>query len=446
MEPAGSSASAPTTTDQSDSHAWWTLPRRHYVLFILCLVGIVNFVDRQILAILLEPIKTDLGVSDTAMGLLSGIAFSAFYVIAGIPIARMVDRGSRRNVLVGCLTVWSLATVLCGFVQNFVQLALARIGVASGEAGGGPATQSLLADLYPVSQRATVIGIWLAAQAIGIAFGLFFGGWLNTAFDWRIAFIVVGLPGLLLAVGIHLTVKDPPRGMADAGASIAPPVEPPPFREAFAFAFRSPPLRLLMVVAMCCSFAGYSILGWGPTFYIRVHGMTTMQVGGMMGLAVAGGLFLGNIGAGRIADRVAKGDFAVYMRVAGWGTILAAPFGLLFLLARDPMMSLFGLFMSKLFMTFWMPPTYAVAVGMSPVRNRGMITALLTLSTTVVGIGLGPVFVGVMNDLLEPTFGKEAIRYSLIFVLGGLVACGLLCFVAARLVRQELAGRAGSAQ
>ena len=238
MEPAGSSASAPTTTDQSDSHAWWTLPRRHYVLFILCLVGIVNFVDRQILAILLEPIKTDLGVSDTAMGLLSGIAFSAFYVIAGIPIARMVDRGSRRNVLVGCLTVWSLATVLCGFVQNFVQLALARIGVASGEAGGGPATQSLLADLYPVSQRATVIGIWLAAQAIGIAFGLFFGGWLNTAFDWRIAFIVVGLPGLLLAVGIHLTVKDPPRGMADAGASIAPPVEPPPFREAFAFAFR----------------------------------------------------------------------------------------------------------------------------------------------------------------------------------------------------------------
>ena len=126
--------------------------------------------------------------------------------------------------------------------------------------------------------------------------------------------------------------------------------------------------------------------------------------------------------------------------------MLAAPFGLLFLLARDPMMSLFALFMSKLFMTFWMPPTYAVAVGMSPVRNRGMITALLTLSTTVVGIGLGPVFVGVMNDLLEPTFGKEAIRYSLIFVLGGLVACGLLCFVAARLVRQELAGRAGSAQ
>ena len=158
------------------THGWWTLPRRHYVLFILCLVGVVNFVDRQILAILLEPIKKDLGVSDTAMGLLSGIAFSAFYVIAGIPIARMVDKGSRRNVLVGCLTMWSLATVLCGFVQNFVQLAVARIGVASGEAGGGPATQSLLADLYPISQRATVIGIWLASQAIGIAFGLFFGG------------------------------------------------------------------------------------------------------------------------------------------------------------------------------------------------------------------------------------------------------------------------------
>ena len=426
------------------THGWWTLPRRHYVLFILCLVGVVNFVDRQILAILLEPIKKDLGVSDTAMGLLSGIAFSAFYVIAGIPIARMVDKGSRRNVLVGCLTMWSLATVLCGFVQNFVQLAAARIGVASGEAGGGPATQSLLADLYPISQRATVIGIWLASQAIGIAFGLFFGGWLNTAFDWRIAFIVVGVPGLLLAIGIRLTVKDPPRGMADGG--VGKQVETPPLKEAFLIALRSPSLRLLLIIAMCCSFAGYSILGWGPTFYIRVHGMTTMQVGGLMGLAVAGGLFIGNVGAGRIADRVAKGDFAVYMQVAGWGTILAAPFGLLFLLAADPMLSLVGLFFSKLFMTFWMPPTYAVAVGMSPVRNRGMITALLTLSTTVVGIGMGPVFVGVMNDLLEPSFGKEAIRYSLVFVLGGLVACGLLCFVGTKLVRREIAARPATAQ
>ena len=423
-----------STTSAEDG--WWSAPRRHYVLFMLCLVGVVNFVDRQILAILLQPIQNDLQVSDTMMGLLSGIAFSAFYVIAGIPLARLVDRGSRRTVLVGCLSVWSAATVLCGFVQNFAQLAIARIGVASGEAGGGPATQSLLADLYPLSQRATVIGIWLGSQSIGIAFGLFFGGWLNTAFDWRTAFIVVGLPGLLLALLIRFTMKDPPRGMSDRGTAHAHSVEVPPLRQALSVIFRSPPMRMLIIIAMACSFAGYSILGWGPTFYIRVHGLTTMQVGAWMGLAVALGLFLGNLSAGQIADRVSKGNLATYMKVAGFGTILAAPAGLVFLLAENVTISLIGLFFSKLFMTFWMPPTYAVAVGLSPPRNRGMITAVLTLSTTLVGIGFGPLFIGVMNDVLAPTFGEEAIRYSLILVLAGLVLCGILCFAAIKPVRR----------
>lgn len=426
---------------RSDDEAWWTYKRRNYVLFLLCLVGVVNFIDRQILAILLQPIQDDLQVSDTMMGLLSGIAFSAFYVVAGIPLARLVDRGSRRKVLVGCLSVWSAATVLCGFVQSFAQLALARVGVASGEAGGGPATQSLLADLFPLSKRATVIGIWLGSQSIGIAFGLFFGGWLNTAFDWRTAFIVVGLPGLVLAAIVAFTMKDPPRGMSDTDAEKAHSVEIPPLRESLALIFRSPPLRLLIIIAMACSFAGYSILGWGPTFYIRVHGLTTMEVGTWMGLAIATGLFLGNVSAGRIADYVSKGNLATYMKVAGIGTLLAAPAGLVFLHADSVTVSLFGLFASKLFMTFWMPPTYAVAIGLSSPRNRGMITAMLTLSTTLVGIGFGPVFVGAMNDVLAPTFGEDAIRYSLTIVLAGLVLCAILCFVAIRPVRRALEER-----
>lgn len=425
-----------TNTPTSTDAAWWSEKRRNYVLFLLCLVGVVNFIDRQILAILLQPIQDDLQVNDTMMGLLSGIAFSAFYVIAGIPLARFVDRGSRRKLLTGCLAVWSTATVLCGFVTSFAQLAVARIGVAAGEAGGGPATQSLLADLYPLSKRATVIGIWLGSQSIGIAFGLFFGGWLNTAFDWRVAFVVVGLPGLVLALVVWMTMKDPPRGMSDDDHVHS--AELPPLKEALGVVFRSPSLRLLIIISMACSFAGYSILGWGPTFYIRVHGLTTMEVGMWMGLAIATGLFLGNVSAGRIADRVSKGDLSTYMKVAGIGTFLAAPAGLVFLLADNVAVSLVGLFASKLLMTFWMPPTYAVAVGLSPPRNRGMMTAMLTLATTLIGIGFGPVFVGVMNDLLAPRFGDEAIRYSLVIVLVGLVLCALLCFVAIGVVRREV--------
>ncbi|WP_242123918.1 MFS transporter [Sphingobium sp. Sx8-8] len=422
---------------------WWTRGRRHYVLFVLCLVGIVNFIDRQILAILLQPIQADLKVSDSLMGLLSGIAFSAFYVIAGVPVARMVDSGSRRTLLSACLVVWSVSTMLCGLATSFIHLALARIGVAAGEAGGGPASQSLLSDLYPVRERGTVIGIWSGTQAVGIALGLFLGGWLNTLFDWRTAFIVVGAPGLVLALVMLLTVREPPRGLSDEGAR--PEGVPISLRQALAVVLGTPALRFALYIAMSCSFTGYSILGWGPTFYLRVHGLTTMQVGMFMGVCIAGGLFFGNVAAGHLADRFAKGDLPTYLKVAGWGTILSAPPGLLFLLSDNLALSLIGLALANFFMTFWLPPTYAVAMGLVDSRNRGLTAAMMTLAGTLVGAGLGPLFVGIMSDVFAPAFGKEALRYALLIVLIGLVACGILCFMAMKPVRRAVAARAARA-
>ncbi|MET0137884.1 MAG: MFS transporter, partial [Sphingobium sp.] len=276
--PITQSEASPDDRRLDEERNWWTPGRRHYVLGILCVIGIFNFIDRQILAILLEPIKTDLGVSDTLMGLLSGLAFSTVYVLAGIPIARIVDTGSRRILLSSCLGIWSLATMLCGLSQSFLHLALARIGVAGGEAGGAPASQSMLADLYPARNRGTVIGILSAAQAIGIALGLFLGGWLNALFDWRSAFLVVGAPGLLLALITLFTVREPARGMSEEISHRANVEEPASMSQALRQALRNPALRILLLVAMSCSFAGYSILGWGPTFYVRVHGLSTMQV------------------------------------------------------------------------------------------------------------------------------------------------------------------------
>lgn len=425
-----------------EAKAFWTPARRHYVLFILCLVGIFNFIDRQILAILLEPIKRDLKLSDTAMGLLSGVAFAAFYVTAGFPLARIADRGNRRTLVAACLAVWSIATALCGVVTSYVQLILARMGVAGGEAGAYPASQSIIADLYPVSQRGTVIGILLAAQSIGIAFGLFFGGWLNHHFDWRTAFIVVGLPGLVLALLVLFTVTEPPRGMADDAPQAAGAA--PSASEVARFIFGTPALLLLLVVAICNAFTGYSLLAWTPAFFMRVHHMDTLEVGKWMGLVVASGLFLGNIVAGRFSDWFAKGNLATYMVISGCFALASIPFGIWFALAPEQSHSLIALFIGHLLMTGWLPPVYAVAIGLAPPRMRAMVIAAVAFCMTLMGIGLGPLVVGAVNDLLLPRFGQGAVRYSLLFIHSGLLLGGSAAFVCAWLLRKRVRAMAGS--
>ena len=417
------------------SAEWWNTSRRTYALSILCMIGILNFLDRQILAILLVPIQEEMQVSDTMMGLLSGLAFSSVYVLAGIPIARMADTGSRRTLLTICLAAWSLCTMLCGMAGNFLHLVLARIGVATGEAGGTPATQSMLSDLYSPANRGTVIGIWSASQSVGIAAGLFLGGWLNSVVGWRGAFIIVGAPGVLLAIVTILTLREPSRGMSEPVQAIHR-GDAPTLSQAIRQAIGDPALRMLIFIAMASSLAGYSILSWGPAFYVRVHKMSTLEVGQYMGVAVAGGFFLANLLSGFLADRFSRGDLSTYMKVAGLGPTLALPAALTFILADDVTVSLTALFAANLLMTVWLAPTIAVAMSLSPPRSRGLISALMGFATTLVGMGLGPVIVGAINDVLTPTYGDLAIRYSLSIMSCSLLVCGLLCFAAVRPVRR----------
>ena len=188
---------------------------RHYALGILVVVYTFNFIDRQILSILLEPVKADLGLSDTAMGMLTGFAFAMFYATLGIPIARYADRSNRRNLIALALGIWSFFTALSGVAQNFWHLLAARIGVGVGEAGCSPPAHSMIADYYPAEQRATALGIYSLGIPIGIMFGLFAGGWINEFFGWRMAFFVVGLPGIILALVVRFTLAEPPRGLAE---------------------------------------------------------------------------------------------------------------------------------------------------------------------------------------------------------------------------------------
>ncbi|MAK11339.1 MAG: MFS transporter, partial [Rhizobiales bacterium TMED83] len=194
---------------------------RHYALAILVVVYTFNFIDRQILSILLQPVKDDLGLSDTAMGMLTGFAFAAFYATLGIPIARFADRSNRRNLVAWALGIWSLMTALSGLAQNFWHLLAARIGVGIGEAGCSPPAHSMIADYYPAEQRATALGIYSLGIPLGIMFGLFAGGWINELFGWRAAFFVVGLPGILLALIVRFSLREPPRGMAEGRSDSA---------------------------------------------------------------------------------------------------------------------------------------------------------------------------------------------------------------------------------
>lgn len=412
----------------------WSTSRRTYVLTLLCLATVFNYIDRYLPSILLEAIKTDLRVSDTAMGLLTGTAFSICYVVAGFPIARWADRSNRRSIIAVCLTIWSGMTALSGLAQNYFQLAIARAGVAIGESGAVPATQSLLSDLYPASKRATAIGIVTASGAAGIGFGLFFGGWLNETFDWRVAFFVVGIPGVLLALLIRFTVSEPVRGMSDPGAS----TEAIPLRQALSLIWKIPSFRLILLIALMTAFASYGMIAWSPAYLMRIHGMSTAEAGLWLGIATILGTGGGNLLAGFLADRLGSRDVRWYAGVAGLGVLASAPFGIAFALAGNGEMAIFCYILAQLLKSLWLAPTYGMALNLAPPGMRAMTSAILTAVVNL-GLGLGPLAIGMMNDAFSRSMGEAGIRYSLMISMGGLVVAGIAALCLARRYKIDLA-------
>jgi MFS family permease len=400
-------------------------PRRGLVLALLCVVAVFNMVDRQIITIVLEPIKEEFGASDTAMGLLTGLIFAVFYAAAAIPLARWADRGERRIVMAVCLGFWSLMTTLGGVAQSFVLLALTRIGVAIGEAGASPTSQSMLADLYPLRSRATVMATLSSFQSIGIGLGVLLGGWLSDSLGWRASFFIVGIPGVLLAFVILFWLREPARGAveglvdepSDAG-----------FGEVFGLLARISTYRCLVGIAAFVALCGYGSLMWGPTFFRRVHGLSGTDTGLVFGVATIVALVLGNMAAGLVADRAGDRDLRWYMRVAAIGPALGFPCGLVFVFAEQTGTALLGYLFFQLFITFHIPPVYAIAQTLAPLRMRATAMVVIGLFQTSVGIGLAPLLIGGVNDALEPRMGVEAIRYSLGLVMVGALIASLIAF------------------
>jgi predicted MFS family arabinose efflux permease len=409
-----------------------------YVLGLLFVVNVFNFIDRQILAILLEPIKEDLGVTDSAMGFLTGIAFALFYTAAGIPIARLADRGSRRTVIAIGLTIWSAMTAASGLARSFAQLAAARIGVGIGEAACTPPAHSLLADYFPPERRSTALAVYGMGVHVGILFGFVIGGVVNELYGWRNALYVVGLPGLLLAALVALTVREPLRGAADGFAA---PAEPVPFREAAQEVRSLASLRHMALGAGLHSFAGYALAAWGPAFMVRVHHMGTGEVGATLGLITGVAGAAGAISGGLLADRLGRRDPRWTLWVPAIASLIEVPLIITFLLVPSRTLALVIAFPGILAGAMWLGPVFAGSQNLVRPALRAFTSSLMVFVINLIGLGLGPQAVGLLNDGLGPRFGTEAIRYSLCAVALANAWAAAHWIWAARTLREDLSSR-----
>lgn len=411
--------------------------KAYYALVILTIVYSFNFIDRQLLAILQEAIKADLLLSDSQLGLLTGFAFAAFYVIAGIPIARWADRGNRRDIVALSLFVWSFMTAISGLVNNYIQLLLARIGVGIGEAGGSPPSHSIISDIFPPNKRASAIGFYSMGVSVGILFGFLAGGWLNEFFGWRVAFLVVGAPGILLAVVVRMSIPEPIRGLTEKRQVSNQAV---PLGQVVSVLWSRRSFRHLAMGAGLNAFAGYSISNWTASFMIRSHGMTTGELGTWLSMTIGLGGAVGVFCGGLLADRLAPRDQRWYAWLPALAGFICLPFMTAVYLVANPYTALLMGVVPGILFNVYLGNTIATTHSLVGLRMRALSSAILFLVINTIGLGLGPWSIGLLSDYLEPQLGAESLRYAMLYLLPAVMfwsACHF--YLASRTLRQDLA-------
>lgn len=407
-----------------------------YGLFMLTMVYAFNFVDRQILVILQEPIKLEMGLSDAQLGLLSGFSFALVYITAGIPIAYWADRSNRRNIIAAALTVWSGMTALSGLAQNYSQLLLARIGVGIGEAGGSPPAHSMISDYYPPAKRGTALAIYSTGVHIGVLLGFVLGGLIAQAYGWRIAFMAVGIPGVVLALVLVLTVREPPRGRWETAAQAA---YRPGWRETLAALSSYRSFWYLAAAGGLTAFVGYGNGNFAPSFLVRNHGLEVGEVGIILAIFGGGGGMLGTFLGGLIADRLGVQDKRWYLWLPAICGALALPLGFPYLLLQDTTLAIGFLFLTTIMINTYLGPSLAISHTLVPPAMRSLTSAVLFFVLNIIGLGLGPLTAGLLSDYYQPYFGENNLRYAMLTVaLLGSPAV-LLYILAARQLPVDLA-------
>ncbi|MGI9299124.1 MAG: spinster family MFS transporter [Luminiphilus sp.] len=409
----------------------------YYALCILTIVYSINFIDRQLLSILQESIKADLMLSDAQLGLLTGFAFAVFYTFAGLPIASLADRSNRRNIVAISLTVWSGMTALSGMAQNYGQLLAARVGVGIGEAGGSPPSHSMISDIFPPEKRASAIGFYSTGISIGILFGFLFGGWLNEFFGWRVAFFVVGVPGVLIAIVLKLTVPEPIRGLTENRASAG---DNPSMLTVFKLLLSRPSFMLMALGAAMNAFAGYSSSNWIASFMIRTHQMPTGELGTWLALIIGVGGAIGVFSSGVLADKLGKRDKRWYMWVAVCACAISIPFQISLFLVDSPYTALLLLIVPAILSNAYLGATIACVHSMVGLKMRAVSSALLFFILNMIGLGLGPTSIGLLSDVLADQHGVDSLGYAMMYIIPtAMFISGLFYAFASRYIRDDLA-------
>lgn len=417
------------------------LPRpwyRNYVLGVLFLTSVINFVDRTILSILLEPIKLELQLTDTQLGMLGGLAFALFYATLGIPIAAIADRWSRVKVLSISIVVWSAMTALCGLATGFVSLLLARIGVGVGEAGASPPAHSLISDYFPLEKRATALAIYSLGIPMGAMIGNFVGGWGAETFGWRTTFMIVGIPGVAIALLVLTTLREPKRGMMDKIA-LAQDVPAPPVFETLRFLWSKPSFRHLGLAAGLHAFVSYGYGVWTAPFLIRSHDMSLSEVGSWLGL-ISGIGVIGTFSGGFLADKLSKwrNDQRWYMFVSGISTLVMVPFQFVVFLHGELWAVIASMFAASVMGGMFLGPSFAISHALVAPRMRAVASATLLFLINIIGMGLGPYVVGMLSDFLAPSYGTDSLRYALCIALTANIWSSGHYFLGARTLRGDL--------
>jgi MFS family permease len=406
---------------------------RGLALFMLVLVYTFNFIDRQIVGILAVPIKADLGLSDTQLGLMGGLAFALFYTGLGIPIAMLADRRSRTWIITIALALWSAMTAACGLAQNFWHLFLARLGVGVGEAGGVTPAYSLLMDYFPPGQRARAMSLYSFGIPIGSALGIVFGGVIASLIDWRFAFFVVGIAGVVLAPVFRLLVKEPERGRYDQAAVTTP----PDLRTIFRTLARKPSFWLLSVGASCSSMMGYGLFFWMPSFIVRSHGLTLLEAslfyGAILLIGGMAGMWLG----GWLGDKLGHAKRSRFVTIPAIAFLVSIPTYVLGVLTPTLSLAFFVILVPVGLGLVWIGPVMSTVQQLVPPNMRATASAVFLFINNLIGIGLGTWAIGALSDALEVQYGDESLRWSIVAGTGFYLLASGLFFLASRWIERD---------
>ena len=407
---------------------------RRYVLFLLTGVYTFAYIDRNLIVILQESIKEELLLTDTQLGFASGLAFSIFFLLLGLPVAHLADKYNRKKIMAIALAFWSVVTALTGRATNYIQLVIARMAVGAGETGGNPTSYSLIADYFPADKRGRAYGIYNSGVYIGILIGYLIGGYLLEHYSWRFAFYALGIPGVIFAILIYFTLKEPKREITPKLNNTKE--EVPSIKEVFKYIFSQKVFVFLFLGVGIHTTIGVGFGNWTPSFFFRIHDMNAAQIGLWLSLVVGIGGIIGTNLGGYLVDKLGKRDKKWYILIPAFSALLGLPLTLTFVLVESKLIMLMAHILGVIIFATYVAPAYTYLQNNVPATMRGRSSAILAIALNIFGMGTGPILVGALNDLLEPIYGIYAIRWSLFFITFGKIIAFYFLWRAAKLLKQ----------